>query len=77
MLYYIFVVHQYYKGGFTLMKYSDLNKRNIRFSEQVKLETCFAEEQKYIWKNMVRIEKIKKENLSQKDRLLRRSTYAS
>ena len=59
------------------MKYSEQKKRNIRFSEQVKQETCFAEEQKYIWKNMVRIEKIKKENLSQKDRLLRRSTYAS
>ncbi len=58
------------------MRYSDQTKKIIRFSEQLKLETCFAEEQKYIWKNMVRIEKIKKENLSQKDRLLRRTTYA-
>ncbi len=58
------------------MKYSDQNKKIIRFNEQIQLETCFAEEQKYIWKNMVRIEKIKKENLNQKDRLLRKSTYA-
>ena len=77
MIEYISVVHQYNpRGGFTLMKYSDQNKKIIRFNEQIRLETCFAEEQKYIWKNMVRIEKIKKENLNQKDRLLRKSTYA-
>ena len=61
------------------MKYSDryIGIDTNKLNEQVKLETYFAEEQKYIWKNMVRIEQIKKENLSQKDRLLRRSTYAS
>ena len=59
------------------MKYSDRYIENIKLNEQIKLETCFAEEQKYIWKNMVRIEKLKKENLSQKDRLLRRINRAN
>ncbi len=55
------------------MKYSNRYIGNIKLNEQIKLETCFAEEQKYIWKNMVRIEKLKKENLNHKDRLLRRT----
>lgn len=61
------------------MKYSDryIGIDTNKLNEQVKLETYFAEEQKYIWKNMVRIEKIKKENLSQKYRLLSRSTRSN
>ena len=56
------------------MKYSDRYTENTKLNEQIKLSAYFAEEQKYIWKNMVRIEKIKKENLNQKYRLLSRST---
>ncbi len=59
------------------MKYSDRYIGKIKLDEQLKLETCFAEEQKYVWKNMVRIEKIKKENLNQKYRLLSRSARAN
>lgn len=59
------------------MKYSDRFIERPKFDEIVKLETCFAEEQKYIWKNMVRIEKIKKENLTQKIHLLRKGTTAN
>lgn len=59
------------------MKYSDRFIEKPKFDEMVKLETCFAEEQKYIWKNMVRIEKIKKENLTQKIHLLRKGTTAN
>ena len=32
------------------MKYSNHYIGNIKLNEQIKLETCFAEEQKYIWK---------------------------
>lgn len=59
------------------MKYSDRYIEKAKLNEIVKLETCFAEEQKYIWKNMVRIEKIKKENLSQKNLLLRQGIRAN
>ena len=59
------------------MKYSDRYIEKAKLNEIVKLETCFAEEQKYIWKNMVRIEKIKKENLSKKNLLLRQGIRAN
>lgn len=59
------------------MKYSDRYIEKAKLNEIVKLETCFTEEQKYIWKNMVRIEKIKKENLSQKNLLLRQGIRAN
>ncbi len=56
-----------------MIKYSDRYIEQSKFDNIIKLETFFAEEQKYIWKNMVRIEKIKKENLSQKKLLLRKT----
>lgn len=49
------------------------NAEPQKFSETIKLETCFSEEQKHIWNNMIKIEKIKKENTLQKHSVLRRT----
>lgn len=43
----------------------------------VKLETCFSEEQKHIWKNMIKIEKIKKQSEHQKNFLLHRTNRSA
>ncbi len=59
------------------MKYSDRYIEKPKIEDTIKLEACLAEEQKYIWKNMVRIEKLKKENLYQKYHLLRRGIKAN
>lgn len=49
------------------------NAEPQKFSETVKLETCFSEEQKHIWSNMIKIERIKKETALQKHSILRKA----
>lgn len=53
------------------------NAEPQKFSETVKLEACFSEEQKHIWNNMVRIEKIKKETTLQKHSILRQTARST
>ncbi len=56
-----------------MIKYSDKYIAQSKFNNVIKLETYFAEEQRYIWKNMIKIEKIKKEHLGRKNLLLRKT----
>ena len=56
------------------MKHSAHRSAQPEFSEAVKVEVCFNEEQKHIWNKMIRIEKIKKECSEQKTFLLRKTT---
>ena len=44
------------------------------FDKSAQNEIWFSEEQKHIWKKMIRIEKLKKDNHNQKKSLLRKTT---
>ncbi len=41
--------------------------------EHAKLDSEIKEEESYVWKNLIQIEKLKKEKLRKKDELLRRT----
>ncbi len=45
---------------------------NLRL-QHARLEAALKKEERHIWKNMIRIEQLKKEKLRKKDELLRRS----
>ena len=56
------------------MKHSAHRLVQPEFNETVKFEAFLNEEQKYIWNKMIRIEKLKKDNNTQKTLLLRKTT---
>ncbi|MBS4773234.1 MAG: YdcH family protein [Proteobacteria bacterium] len=45
--------------------------------QHAQLEAALREEESHIWKNMIRIEQLKKEKLRKKDEMLRRSLQAN
>lgn len=45
--------------------------------QHAKLDATIREEETHIWKNMIRIEQLKKEKLRKKDEMLRRGLQAN
>lgn len=45
--------------------------------QHAQLDAAIREEESHIWKNMIRIEQLKKEKLRKKDELLRKSLQAN
>lgn len=50
--------------------YKTIEKTKIK---PLRLDSKFVKEEGYIWKNMIKIEQLKKETLRKKDELLRRT----
>ena len=44
--------------------------------QHAKLDSMIKEEESHIWKNMIRIEQLKKEKLRKKDEMLRKTLQA-
>jgi len=44
--------------------------------KNIRLDSVVKKEESYIWKNMIRIEQLKKEKLRKKDALLRKNLQA-
>lgn len=49
----------------------DVTVENLKV-QHARLDAAIREEESHIWKNMIRIEQLKKEKLRKKDELLRR-----
>lgn len=49
----------------------DVTVENLKV-QHAQLDAAIREEESHIWKNMIRIEQLKKEKLRKKDELLRR-----
>lgn len=53
------------------MEYSDTTTENLRIRHAA-LDALIKEEESHVWKNLIRIEELKKEKLRRKDEILRR-----
>jgi len=54
------------------MEYTDPTTENLRIRHAA-LDMLIKEEESHVWKNLIRIEQLKKEKLRQKDEILRRN----
>ncbi len=57
------------------MEYIETTLESLRI-QHAKLDSAIREEESHVWKNMIRIEQLKKEKLRKKDELLRRTLQA-
>lgn len=55
---------------------TDATVENLKV-QHARLDAVIREEESHIWKNMIRIEQLKKEKLRKKDELLRRHLQAN
>ncbi len=53
------------------MEHADTTTENLRIRHAA-LDALIREEECHVWKNLIRIEQLKKEKLRQKDEILRR-----
>ena len=58
-----------------LMEHIDTTIENLKI-QHAELDSMIKEEESHIWKNMIRIEQLKKEKLRKKDEMLRRNLQA-
>ncbi|MBE6444695.1 MAG: DUF465 domain-containing protein [Alphaproteobacteria bacterium] len=61
--------------GRILMEHVNSTLENLKI-QHAELDSMIKEEESHIWKNMIRIEQLKKEKLRKKDELLRRTLQA-
>ncbi len=57
------------------MEHVNSTLENLKI-QHAELDSMIKEEESHIWKNMIRIEQLKKEKLRKKDELLRRTLQA-
>ncbi len=57
------------------MEYIETTLESLRI-QHAKIDSAIREEESHVWKNMIRIEQLKKEKLRKKDELLRRTLQA-
>jgi len=57
------------------MEHIDTTIENLKI-QHAELDSMIKEEESHIWKNMIRIEQLKKEKLRKKDEMLRRNLQA-
>ena len=57
------------------MEYIETTLESLRI-QHAQLDSAIREEESHVWKNMIRIEQLKKEKLRKKDELLRRTLQA-
>ena len=61
--------------GRILMEHVNSTLENLKI-QHAELDSMIKEEESHIWKNMIRIEQLKKEKLRKKDEMLRRTLQA-
>ncbi len=59
-------------NGVTDMEYAETTMETLRI-EHARLDSEIKEEESCVWKNLIKIEQLKKEKLRKKDELLRRA----
>lgn len=57
------------------MQYIDTTLESLKI-QHARLDSEIKEEEQHVWKNMIRIEQLKKEKLRKKDELLRKTLQA-
>ena len=57
------------------MEYIETTLESLKM-QHARLDSAIKEEESHVWKNMIRIEQLKKEKLRKKDELLRRTLQA-
>lgn len=57
------------------MEYIETTLESLKI-QRAQLDSAILEEESHVWKNMIRIEQLKKEKLRKKDELLRRTLQA-
>lgn len=57
------------------MEYIDTTMESLKI-QHAELDSAIREEESHVWKNMIRIEQLKKEKLRKKDEMLRRTLQA-
>ena len=61
--------------GRILMEHVNSTLENLKI-QHAEIDSMIKEEESHIWKNMIRIEQLKKEKLRKKDEMLRRTLQA-
>ena len=57
------------------MEYIETTLESLRL-QHAQLDSAIREEESHVWKNMIKIEQLKKEKLRKKDEMLRRTLQA-